>query len=102
MKTILSESSNPDEWFHVLALIEAVRHAKLNTPCFYLITFRFELNRPHQRTRPQHPRILPRHNGKDTGKTREEGKVMDRRRERKIEINEEKEENKQIKEGRER
>jgi len=64
MKTILSESSNPDEWFHVLALIETVRHAKLNTPCFYLITFRFELNRPHQRTRQQHPRILPRHNGK--------------------------------------
>jgi len=58
MKTILSESSNPDEWFHVIALIEAVRHAKLNTPTFCLITFRFDLNRPHQRTLPQHPRIL--------------------------------------------
>jgi hypothetical protein len=58
MKTILSESSNPDEWFHVIALIKAVRHAKLNTPCFCLITFRLDLNRPHQRTRPQQPRIL--------------------------------------------
>jgi hypothetical protein len=58
MKTILSESSNPGEWFHVIALIEAVRHAKLNTPRFSLITFRFDLNRPHQRDRPQHPRIL--------------------------------------------
>jgi len=58
MKTILSESSNPDEWFHVIALIEAVRHEKLKTPRFCLITFRFYLKRPHQRTRPQNPRIL--------------------------------------------
>jgi len=49
MKTILSESSNPDEWFHVIALIEAVRHAKLNTPRFCLITFRVNLLTVHNR-----------------------------------------------------